>query len=60
MSVEAKKRDHGLTHNYKNDRYQKGCAFAPRCSLATDRCGAERPFWTEVAKDHFIACHFIT
>ncbi len=58
MGMEAKKRDHGLTHNYKKDRYQKGCAFAPRCSLATDRCSAERPFWTEVAKDHFIACHF--
>ncbi len=60
MGVEVKKKDHGLTYNYKNDRYQKGCAFAPRCSLATDRCSAERPFWTEVAKDHFIACHYIT
>jgi peptide/nickel transport system ATP-binding protein len=58
MGVEAKKRDHGLTYNYKKDRYQKGCAFFPRCRLATDKCGAERPFWTEVAKDHFIACHF--
>jgi oligopeptide/dipeptide ABC transporter ATP-binding protein len=59
MGVEAKKRDHGLTYNYKNDRYQKGCAFFPRCSLATDSCRIERPIWTEIAEDHFIACHFI-
>jgi oligopeptide/dipeptide ABC transporter ATP-binding protein len=59
MGIEAKKRGHGLTHNYKKDRYQKGCAFFHRCSLATDKCSAERPFWTEIAKDHFIACHFI-
>jgi oligopeptide/dipeptide ABC transporter ATP-binding protein len=59
MGVEAKKMDHGLTHNYKNDSYQKGCAFSPSCSLATDRCRIERPIWTEIAKDHFIACHFI-
>jgi oligopeptide/dipeptide ABC transporter ATP-binding protein len=59
MGLEAKKRDHGLTHNYKNDRYQKGCAFSPRCSMATDRCRIERPIWTEIAEDHFIACYFI-
>ena len=60
MGLEAKRRDHGLTHNYKDDRCRKGCAFTHRCSLATDKCNTERPFWTEIAKDHFIACHFIT
>jgi len=58
MGPGAKKRSYGLTHNYKNDRHQKGCAFFPRCSLATDKCRIERPIWTEIAKDHFVACHF--
>jgi len=59
MGPKAKEGDHELAHNYKNDRYQKGCAFSPHCSLATDRCRAERPLWAKIAKDHFIACHFI-
>jgi oligopeptide/dipeptide ABC transporter ATP-binding protein len=60
MGLGAKKRSYGLTYNYKNDRYQqKGCTFSPRCSLATDKCRIERPIWTEIAKDHFIACHLI-
>ncbi len=33
-----------------------GCAFAPRCSLAIDRCRAEYPPLQEVDSDHFAAC----
>src|SRR5467141_1735360 len=33
-----------------------GCAFAPRCSLAVDRCRAEYPPLQEVDGDHFAAC----
>ncbi|MBW1967306.1 MAG: ABC transporter ATP-binding protein [Deltaproteobacteria bacterium] len=57
--LKAKRRDHILTCCHEDHRYQNGCAFSPRCSLATDRCRTERPVWTEVARDHFIACHFI-
>ena len=33
-----------------------GCAFAPRCSLAIDRCRAEYPPLQEVDGDHLAAC----
>ena len=33
-----------------------GCAFAPRCSLAIDRCRAEYPPLQEVDGGHFSAC----
>jgi peptide/nickel transport system ATP-binding protein len=33
-----------------------GCAFAPRCSLAMERCRAEYPPLQETAEDHFAAC----
>jgi oligopeptide/dipeptide ABC transporter ATP-binding protein len=56
----AKRHDYKLTNNYQDDIYQKGCAFAHRCNLAEDKCYTERPVWIKVAKDHFIACHFIT
>jgi len=58
--AEAKKGDHGAAFNYRSDRYQDGCAFCPRCDLAVDRCGIERPLLKEIEKDHFIACHVIT
>ena len=35
-----------------------GCAFAPRCKEATDRCRAERPPLVESAPNHFSACFF--
>jgi oligopeptide transport system ATP-binding protein len=35
-----------------------GCAFAPRCKDATDRCRAERPPLVESAPNHFSACFF--
>ena len=34
----------------------KGCSFAPRCGLATDRCRAEAPPLEEHRPGHFIAC----
>ncbi len=33
-----------------------GCAFAPRCPLADDRCRAEVPPFEERAVDHRVAC----
>jgi peptide/nickel transport system ATP-binding protein len=33
-----------------------GCAFAPRCPRATDRCREERPMLTEVDAGHELAC----
>ncbi|NIA08678.1 MAG: hypothetical protein GWP10_02645, partial [Nitrospiraceae bacterium] len=37
----------------------RGCAFSPRCRMATERCREKRPPWTEVTKGHFISCHFV-
>ena len=37
-------------------RLPEGCAFAPRCRHATDRCRAERPPLAAVGSDHFAAC----
>ena len=34
----------------------KGCSFAPRCSLAIDRCHSEIPLLKELDKDHHVAC----
>ena len=34
----------------------KGCAFAPRCPLADDRCRHEVPAYTAHRSDHFAAC----
>jgi peptide/nickel transport system ATP-binding protein len=33
-----------------------GCAFAPRCALATDRCRAERPELEARPGGHLVAC----
>ena len=33
-----------------------GCAFAPRCALATDRCRAEAPSLASVGPGHLSAC----
>jgi peptide/nickel transport system ATP-binding protein/oligopeptide transport system ATP-binding protein len=33
-----------------------GCAFAPRCSFATDACQARRPDLVPVDPDHLSAC----
>ncbi|HTN62138.1 MAG TPA: ABC transporter ATP-binding protein [Devosia sp.] len=36
----------------------KGCRFADRCPLATDRCRAEEPPLVEHKPGHFAACHY--
>lgn len=36
-----------------------GCAFHPRCPLASDRCAKEAPEFREVKPEHFASCHFI-
>ncbi len=33
-----------------------GCLFAARCSLAFDRCRAERPMLREAGASHTVAC----
>ena len=33
-----------------------GCAFAPRCEFAADKCGAEEMLLKEIAPDHRSAC----
>jgi peptide/nickel transport system ATP-binding protein len=33
-----------------------GCAFAPRCGFATDRCSAEAPPIVDVGAGHTVAC----
>ena len=36
----------------------QGCAFAPRCSHAVERCRTEAPLLRSVAGGHSAACHF--
>jgi oligopeptide transport system ATP-binding protein len=36
-----------------------GCRFHTRCPVAFDRCKAEVPVFTEYAKGHFAACHWV-
>jgi oligopeptide/dipeptide ABC transporter ATP-binding protein len=33
-----------------------GCAFAPRCAMATEQCRAEAPPWRALRADHWSAC----
>jgi oligopeptide transport system ATP-binding protein len=38
---------------------ERGCAFAPRCDHAQERCLAERPLLHDpTVEDHQVACHF--
>jgi peptide/nickel transport system ATP-binding protein len=34
-----------------------GCAFAPRCTLATERCRRETPILEEKERGRWAACH---
>jgi oligopeptide/dipeptide ABC transporter ATP-binding protein len=36
---------------------ERGCAFAPRCPRATDRCKHERPALVDVREAAEVACH---
>jgi oligopeptide/dipeptide ABC transporter ATP-binding protein len=35
-----------------------GCAFHPRCPIATARCASEAPLLAQTAAGHFAACHY--
>lgn len=37
---------------------ESGCAFAPRCVRAQDRCRIEHPELSELRPSHFVRCHF--
>jgi oligopeptide transport system ATP-binding protein len=39
-------------------RLPRGCAFAPRCEYAMDRCREERPTLERVGEDHARACFY--
>ena len=36
-----------------------GCHFRTRCPHADAACAADAPDWREVAKGHWVACHFV-
>ncbi|HMK85668.1 MAG TPA: ABC transporter ATP-binding protein [Steroidobacteraceae bacterium] len=40
------------------DEVEIGCAFAPRCPHATDRCRAERPRLEDLGGEVHVACHY--
>lgn len=35
-----------------------GCVFHPRCALAAEVCGRDKPSFESVGSDHLMACHF--
>ena len=39
-------------------RFPSGCNFRPRCSFAKDRCQSEDGELRELAKDHWVRCHY--
>jgi peptide/nickel transport system ATP-binding protein len=41
-------------------RLAPGCAFAPRCAGALERCRHEAPAWTRVGDGHRARCHLLT
>ena len=36
----------------------RGCAFHPRCSIATDICSLQAPILKETELGHLVACHY--
>jgi oligopeptide/dipeptide ABC transporter ATP-binding protein len=34
----------------------QGCAFAPRCPFADDRCRTQYPAYEQKRPDHWVAC----
>ena len=41
------------------DERGQGCAFQPRCALASAKCSSTRPNYTRIAEGHGAACHEI-
>ena len=37
----------------------KGCRFAPRCPMATERCKSKEPALREYKPGRFVACHYV-
>ena len=35
----------------------EGCAFAPRCAYAVERCRVETPELRAIGSGHVVACH---
>jgi peptide/nickel transport system ATP-binding protein/oligopeptide transport system ATP-binding protein len=35
-----------------------GCRFRTRCQYAQAICTEKTPDWRELARDHWVACHF--
>lgn len=42
-----------------NNETGVGCEFAPRCTLARERCYQERPDKKQVTDSHFVCCHYL-
>ena len=43
----------------ENEIPARGCKFAPRCPLASDRCRVETPQLQPLAQDRQVACHHV-
>jgi peptide/nickel transport system ATP-binding protein len=51
-------RGYGTATLRSDDGSSGGCAFAPRCPRAQERCRAEAPALREVGTDRHAACHY--
>lgn len=43
----------------KLDALPAGCRFAPRCSVAFDRCSIEMPALHQIGDNHIASCHLV-
>jgi peptide/nickel transport system ATP-binding protein len=41
------------------DDLPPGCRFAPRCSLAFERCSVDAPRLINLGDNHFASCHLL-
>jgi len=41
------------------DNLPAGCRFAPRCTLAIERCELELPEIKEISEKHYVGCHLL-
>ena len=47
-----------VTAHHIRTRIPSGCHFRTRCRYAQAKCADKTPEWRELAKDHWVACHF--